>query len=29
VREHAGRVWLGSLDEPAIAFFDLPGRSSG
>jgi sugar lactone lactonase YvrE len=29
VREHAGRVWLGSLDEPAIAFFDLPGRTSG
>ena len=25
VREHAGRVWLGSLHEPAIAFFDLPG----
>jgi hypothetical protein len=24
VREHAGRVWLGSLVEPAIAVFDLP-----
>lgn len=23
VREHAGRVWLGSLVEPAIAWFDL------
>ncbi len=23
VREHAGRVWLGSLVEPAVAFFDL------
>lgn len=23
VREHAGRVWLGSLAEPAIAWFDL------
>lgn len=23
VREHRGRVWLGSLVEPAIAFFDL------
>lgn len=24
VREHAGRVWLGSLEEPAIAVLDLP-----
>ena len=23
VREHQGRVWLGSLEEPAVAFFDL------
>lgn len=23
VREHDGRVWLGSLDEPAVAFLDL------
>ncbi|HET7388322.1 MAG TPA: SMP-30/gluconolactonase/LRE family protein [Nocardioidaceae bacterium] len=23
VREHDGRVWLGSLHEPAVAFFDL------
>lgn len=23
VREHAGRVWLGSLEEPAVAVFDL------
>nr|WP_296071146.1 SMP-30/gluconolactonase/LRE family protein [uncultured Actinoplanes sp.] len=23
VREHAGRVWLGSLHEPAVAVFDL------
>ena len=23
VREHEGRVWLGSLEEPAVAFFDL------
>jgi sugar lactone lactonase YvrE len=23
VREHAGRVWLGSLAEPAVAWFDL------
>lgn len=26
VREHEGRVWLGSLVEPAIAYLDLPGR---
>jgi sugar lactone lactonase YvrE len=25
VREHEGRVWLGSLEEPAIAVLDLPG----
>jgi sugar lactone lactonase YvrE len=25
VREHDGRVWLGSLVEPALAWFDLPG----
>lgn len=24
VREHAGRVWLGSLQQPAVAAFDLP-----
>lgn len=24
VREHAGRVWLGSLEEPAIAVLDVP-----
>jgi sugar lactone lactonase YvrE len=24
VREHAGRVWLGSLHEPAVAVLDLP-----
>lgn len=24
VREHDGRVWLGSLEEPAIAVFDVP-----
>ena len=23
VREHQGRVWLGSLEEPAVAWFDL------
>jgi sugar lactone lactonase YvrE len=23
VREHRGRVWLGSVEEPAVAFFDL------
>ena len=23
VREHEGRVWLGSLEEPSIAVFDL------
>ena len=23
VREHAGRVWLGSLVEPAIAVFEV------
>jgi sugar lactone lactonase YvrE len=23
VREHDGRVWLGSLEEPAVAFFDV------
>jgi sugar lactone lactonase YvrE len=23
VREHEGRVWLGSVEEPAIAYFDL------
>ena len=23
VREHHGRVWLGSLQEPAIAWFDV------
>ncbi len=29
VREHEGRVWLGSLVEPAIAWFDLdPGEAS-
>ena len=26
VREHDGRVWLGTLVEPAIAFGDVPGR---
>jgi sugar lactone lactonase YvrE len=26
VREEAGRVWLGSLVEPAVAWFELPGR---
>jgi sugar lactone lactonase YvrE len=25
VREHNGRVWLGSLEEPAVAVFDTPG----
>jgi sugar lactone lactonase YvrE len=25
VREHAGRVWLGSLEEPAVAYVDLYG----
>ena len=34
VREHEGRVWLGSLEEPAVAVFDAPvskgkGRSVG
>jgi len=24
VREHAGRVWMGSLHEPAVAVYDLP-----
>ena len=24
VREHEGRVWMGSLHEPAVAVFDLP-----
>jgi hypothetical protein len=24
VREHAGRVWLGSLAEPAVAVLDKP-----
>jgi len=23
VREHDGRVWLGSLEEPAVAVLDL------
>ena len=23
VREHAGRVWMGSLHEPAVAVYDL------
>jgi hypothetical protein len=23
VREHEGRVWLGSLEEPAVAVFEL------
>lgn len=27
VREQDGRVWLGSLVEPAIAYVDVPGRS--
>ncbi|MGW5053503.1 SMP-30/gluconolactonase/LRE family protein [Actinokineospora sp. NPDC004072] len=26
VREHGGRVYLGSLEERAVAFFDLPGE---
>jgi sugar lactone lactonase YvrE len=26
VREHHGRVWLGSLQEPAVAWFDLEDR---
>jgi len=26
VREHEGRVWLGSLHEPAVAVIDVPGR---
>ena len=26
VREHAGRVWLGSLEEGAVAVVDLPGH---
>ena len=25
VREHDGRVWMGSLVEPAIAFATVPG----
>ncbi|MBS42045.1 MAG: strictosidine synthase [Nocardioides sp.] len=29
VREHEGRVWLGSLHEPAVAVHDLGGSSSG
>ncbi|HYN29715.1 MAG TPA: SMP-30/gluconolactonase/LRE family protein [Dermatophilaceae bacterium] len=28
VREHGGRVWLGSLEEPAVAWFDLRGSLS-
>lgn len=28
VREHDGRVWLGSLDEPAVAVLDRPGASA-
>ena len=24
VREHEGRVWLGSLEEPGVAVLDLP-----
>ena len=28
VREHRGRVWLGSLLEPAIAVGGLPGASA-
>ena len=24
VREHDGRVWMGSLEEPAVAVVDLP-----
>jgi sugar lactone lactonase YvrE len=27
VREHRGRVWLGSLEEPAVASFLLPGAA--
>ncbi len=26
VREHEGRVWMGSLLEPAVAVLDVPGR---
>jgi hypothetical protein len=26
VREHDGRVWLGSLHEPAIAVLELSGH---
>ena len=26
VREHHGRVWLGSLRQPAIAVGEVPGR---
>jgi sugar lactone lactonase YvrE len=29
VREHRGRVWLGSLAEPAVAWFDLAGPPPG
>ena len=29
VREHNGRVWLGSLAEPAVAVLDTPGRGIG
>lgn len=28
VREHAGRLWLGSLHEPAVAVVDVPPRAS-
>jgi sugar lactone lactonase YvrE len=28
VREHGGRVWLGSLVEPAVAWFDLDGPTA-
>jgi hypothetical protein len=27
VREHHGRVWLGSLEEPAVAVLDTPVAS--
>jgi sugar lactone lactonase YvrE len=27
VREHDGRVWLGSLEEPAVAVLDVPGST--
>jgi hypothetical protein len=29
VREHRGRVWLGSLEEPSVASFRLPGATEG